>query len=84
MKLFKKIPWEHGNKNYEIRILSENNLINILAFYNNYPANGFRYQIQLAHDAEIQKFLKIENFEHLIENLKDDIRNERWLTFTSH
>jgi hypothetical protein len=82
MELFQKITWEYEDKKYEIRILFEDHLINILTFLNNYPANGFRYQIQLPKNAEIQKFLKIENFTHIIENAKEDIKNERWKHFS--
>jgi hypothetical protein len=82
MELFQKITWEYEDKKYEIRILFEDHLINILTFLNNYPANGFRYQIQLPKNAEIQKFLKIEKFTHIIENAKEDIKNERWKHFS--
>ena len=39
----------------------EDKLINILPFYNNHPANGFRYQIQLPKKAQVKKLLKIVN-----------------------
>jgi len=81
MTLFKKILWNHNGKNYEIRILYEDRLINILAFLNNYPANGFRYQIQLPKNIDVQKILKIENLTHMIENAKEDIKKDRWQLF---
>ncbi len=46
MELFKKITFKHEECMYEIRVLHKDNLINIAAFLNNHPANGFRYQIQ--------------------------------------
>jgi hypothetical protein len=82
MELFKKIPWEFEGKNYEIRILYQDHLINIVIFRGNYPANGFRYQIQLAKNRDIQKFLKIEQVSHMIEYAKEDIKQERWKPFS--
>ena len=82
MELFKTIPWDHEGKEYEIRIFYEDKLINILTFRNNHPANGFRYQIQLHKTAEVQKALKTENFTHIIEKAKDDIKEERWKLFS--
>jgi len=82
MELFKKISWEHQGKEYDFRVLFENNLINILAFFNNHPANGFRYQIHLPKNTDIRKLLNIENLNHLIEYAKDDIKMERWKLFS--
>ena len=82
MVLFKKIHWEFDGKDYEIRILYQDHLINLAVFKGNYPANGFRYQIQLPKSADIQKFLKIEHFNHMIEYAKDDIKKERWKLFS--
>ena len=81
MEVYKNIPWEHEGKEYEIRIMFEDKLINILPFYNNHPANGFRYQIQLSKKIQVKNLLKIENFTHIIENTKEDIKNERWKLF---
>ncbi len=78
MELFQKIPWSHDNQEYEIRIMFTDRLINILAFKDNYPLNGFRYQIQMSKNSEVQKLLNLENFEHIIEMVKDDIKEDRW------
>ena len=77
-EVYKKIPWEHDGKKYEIRIMFNDKLINILPFHNNRPVNGFRYQIQLSKNVHVKMLLKSQNFSHLIEYVKDDIRNERW------
>jgi hypothetical protein len=77
MKLYKKIPLEHAGKQYEIRILYEDNRINIVSFLDNRPANGFRYQIQVPKNAEIQKLLKHGDFSHLIDNAREDIKKDR-------
>ncbi len=83
MKLYKKVSWNHDGKKYEIRIMFENNMINIVTFLNNYPANGFRYQIILPKNTAIQNILKTENFANFIENAKEDIKEDRWGNFLS-
>lgn len=75
MKLHKKIPWEYQKQLYEIRILHDKNLINIVLFRNNYPANGFRYQIQLPKKTHIPNR---DVYEHLIEYAKNDVIERRW------
>ncbi len=82
MKVFKTIPWEHDGKEYDIRIMFDDRLINILPFYNNHPANGFRYQMQLSKNIQVRDILKIENFEPTIEDIKEDIINDRWKHFS--
>ena len=57
MKLLKNIPFDFENKKYEIRILFGDNTINIAAFQNNYPANGFRRQIKLTKNSTPEKAL---------------------------
>ena len=44
MQLHKKIPLVHQNKDYEVRILYENNMITAVAFLENRPANGYRHR----------------------------------------
>lgn len=83
MKLYKKVSWNHDGKKYEIRIMFENNMINIVTFLNNYPANGFRYQIILPKNTAIQNILRTENFTNFIENAKEDIKEDRWGNFLS-
>lgn len=41
MTLLKKIPFSFEGKFFEIRILLDDNTINIVVFHNNHPANGF-------------------------------------------
>ena len=82
MQLFKKIPFNHGEKKYEFCIFFEENLINISTFQNNYPANGFRYQIQIPKNVEIGKILVEENFSDFIDLAKTDIIENRWQKFT--
>ena len=78
MEIFKKIPWHHEGKDYELRIMFKTDMINVAAFLNNYPVNGFRYQIILPKQINVEHVLKEENFISLIENAKADIQAKRW------
>ena len=82
MELYKKIPFKFENNLYEIRILHQDNLINIGAFLNNYPANGFRYQIQIPKHVEINKLLDEKHLNEFIYLAKKDITENRWKYFT--
>ena len=81
MELYKKIPWKHEEKKYEIMIMFEESMINVVTFLNNYPVNGFRYQVLLPKNINVQNLLKTENFTNLIENAKEDIKENRWEKF---
>ena len=78
MNLFKKIPWEHGGEDYEIRVLYDNRTINVAAFLNNHPANGFRYQVQIPKGCDAKVVLEKHAVPHLIEACKTDIVEKRW------
>jgi len=82
MELFKKITFKHEESMYEIRVLHKDNLINIAAFLNNHPANGFRYQIQIPKNVAIDKLLVEENFNDFIELSRNDIIENRWQKFS--
>ena len=83
MELFKKIPFKFEEKFYEIRIHYEDNLINIVTFLNNYPANGFRYQIQIPKQAKIENILDEKHLNSFIEKAKNDIEENQWQYFTN-
>jgi hypothetical protein len=59
----------------------DDEIINIAAFINNYPANGFRYQIKIPKKVNVEKLLNLENFRELIEMSKIDIIENRWEKF---
>jgi hypothetical protein len=83
MKLLKNIPFDFENKKYEIRILFGDNTINIAAFRNNYPANGFRRQIKLTKNSTPEKALDSKMVTDIIDWVKNDIFENRWDTFLS-
>ncbi|MCK5077886.1 MAG: hypothetical protein KAR38_16000 [Calditrichia bacterium] len=78
MKLFKKIPFSHEDKQYYIRIMYNDNMINVVAFYNNYPANGFRYQVQIPKQCNVEGVLEKYKVDDLIEIAKNDLNCRKW------
>ncbi len=81
MELYKKTPLKWNNENYEIRVLYDDSLINVLAFHNNHPANGFRHQIRLPKNCNVQKMLEKKIVGELVEIAKNEIVENRWETF---
>ena len=78
MELFQKIPFTFEGKEYEIRILFEERNINVVPFFNNHPANGFRYQIQIPKGVNIQGVLEQNAANDLVDKAKKDITEKRW------
>ena len=77
MRLFRKEPMTFEEKTYEIRVYYSDNIINVVTFLNNYPANGFRHQIQLPRKCNIEGVLKEAMLDELIEMSKKDIIEKR-------
>ena len=73
MDLFKDIQMTLDGKPYEIRVLYDDRTINVLAFHNNYPASGFRHQIQLPKNCDVQEVLGEDIVDDLIEITKNEI-----------
>ena len=78
MRLLKKIPLTDEDKSYEIRILFGNNTINIVVFYKNHPANGYRHQLKIPKNIEPEKLLETEAIKEVVEISKNDIIEKRW------
>lgn len=78
MIFYKKVPFSFEEKNYEIRVFYDDKTINIVAFRNNYPANGFRHQIKISKSIAIEEILKQKVIDELIEICKKDISEKRW------
>ena len=78
MLLFKKVPMTFEGKEYEIRVLYDKNTINVVAFLNNYPANGFRHQMKLPKKCNIEGVLERDAANELVEISKNDIKQKRW------
>ena len=78
MNLFKKIPLQCEGKDYEIRVLYDERTINVVVFLNNYPANGYRYQVQVPKRCDAKRILEKHPVPELVEKCKDDIIQKRW------
>lgn len=78
MKLYKKIPFSFKNEKFEVRILYDENLINVAAFKNNYPANGFRYQIKISKNLDDKKLLRAVSKNGIVNKCKSDITEKKW------
>ena len=72
------IPFEFGGEQYAIKVLCEERLINVVAFRNNYPANGIRHQVLVPKYVEVQDALDHEVVGELVELCREDIRERRW------
>ena len=78
MTLFNKVPMKAENGDYEIRVFYDDSAINIVAFRNNYPANGFRHRILIPKNRDVKEVLEKEPVRELIEISKRDITEKRW------
>jgi hypothetical protein len=78
MTLFKKIPISFEEKQYEIRVLYDETTVNVVAFLQNHPANGFRHQVKMPKHVDIKGILEMNAAEDLIELCKNDILEKRW------
>ncbi len=81
MLLYKKYKMPFKDKNYEIRVYCENQIINVVAFLYNYPASGFRHQIKIPKKWNAKDFLDKEPVQELVEMVKSDITTRRWQRF---
>jgi hypothetical protein len=78
MLLFKSIPFTFENKDYAIKVFYNDTVINILAFHNNYPVNGFRHQIKISKNLSVKELLKRKIMDEIIEIARKDIFEKRW------
>lgn len=78
MILFEKIPMKFEEKDYEIRVLYDDTIINVVAFLNNYPVNGFRHQIKIPKKFDVKRILKTDAVKELVEMSKNNIIEKRW------
>ena len=78
MLLYKKELYSFAEKDYEIKVFYDDNTINIVAFKNHYPANGFRHQIKISKNLVIKEILQQKVIDEFIEICKRDISEKRW------
>lgn len=78
MNVFKDIRMIFNGKPYDIRVLYDDRMINVLAFHNNHPASGFRHQVQLPKNCDVQGVLGQDIVNDLIEITKNEIVENKW------
>ena len=78
MILFEKRPMTFEGMAYEIRVLYDSSVINVVAFRDNHPANGFRYQIKIPKKCDAKAILTQGAATELVEMSKNDITHKRW------
>jgi len=78
MLLYKKVPYSFAGSDYEIKVFYDDHSINILAFKNHYPANGFRHHIKISKNLVIKEILPQKVIDEFIEISKRDISEKRW------
>ena len=78
MELFSSIPFEFEKTNFDIRILYDDTTVNVLAFLNGYPANGYRYQMKVPKECDSKVILEKHAVPELVEKCKNDIREKTW------
>jgi len=83
MIFYKKVPFSFEEKNYEIKVFYDDKTIDIVAFRNNYPANGFRHQIKISKNLSVEEIVNQKVIDELIEVCKKDISEKRWERLTT-
>ena len=78
MILHKKYPMTFEGKEYEIRVLYDSVTINVVAFLNNHPVNGYRHQVKIPTEFDVKGILKMSAVKDLVEMSKNDILEKRW------
>jgi len=81
MKLFETRPFNFEKDSYDIRIYYDDETINVLAFYKNRPANGYRYQIKIQKGYDVKNILEKFPVNNLVENCMSDIKEKSWEKF---
>ena len=81
MILYKKYPMTFEEKDYEIRVLYDSTTINVVAFLNNHPANGYRHQVKISKEFDVKGVLEMNVVKDLVEMSKNDIVEKRWGKF---
>jgi hypothetical protein len=78
MKLHQKIPFNHEGKDYEIRVLHDEQKINIVVFSGNYPITGIRHHLMIPKQHDRKRIIKSKVLKEFIEISKSDILEKRW------
>jgi hypothetical protein len=63
-------------------VLYDNKTINVVAFLNNHPANGYRHIVKIPERCDAKKVLEKHALTELIEICKAEITEKRWETLS--
>lgn len=81
MEFFNSVPFLFEGENFEIRIFYDAITINVVAFLNGYPVNGYRYQVKIPKGCDVKRVLEDYPVPELIETCKNDIKEKKWEKF---
>ena len=78
MELFNSVSFPLEEDNFDIRIFYDDVTINVVAFLNGYPANGYRYQVKIPKGFNAKNVLENYPVPELVEKCKNDINEKTW------
>ena len=73
MELFEKHPISFEGENYEIRVLDDDQSVNVVFFRNNHLANCLKHQLKIPKDFDVKRSLKIDAVNELVKISKNEI-----------
>jgi len=78
MKLLKTIPFSCDDTSYEVRILLDNTIINIVVFQGSHPATQYRHHVLIPKTADPAKIIETDAFDETVALARQDIEEKRW------
>ena len=73
MELFEKHPISFEGENYEIRVLDDDQSVNVVSLHNNHLANCLKHQLKIPKDFDVKRSLKIDAVNKLVKISKNEI-----------
>ncbi len=65
--------FQHGGRDYEIRIICDGEAVYVKAFHANRPVNRFRYEATVDTVSDLSAVTGLDAVKHLIEIAKQDV-----------
>ena len=78
MELFKTIEMEHEGRRYEIRVYFDERVVNVVAFRDHRPANGYRLQVQIPKGRDARDVLHRYPMDELTEACRRLMEGDTW------
>lgn len=73
MELFEKHSISFEGENYEIRVLDDDQSVNVVSLHNNHLANCLKHQLKIPKDFDVKRSLKIDAVNELVKISKNEI-----------